>query len=377
MNKTSKKVSTLAATVAVATAFCGLCAGIATTVKAESNAPAPVQTSAANDYKVILNPGWNFESGTKKLNTITDAGVTEITATQAESLKYYVENGYICNIPVGDPLPTPTAGRTGLTFAGWRYTKNGEVLKVSNVPAATTGNIYLYADWTAKTTSSGGGGGGGQVVTASVTVNGNTMTKNDKPMEGVDEEYMLTKVKLEAGALTFNINGSKATISELESSSSGLTFASGTVSVPKAGTYDLYLKKMSGKWVVYGARDVSQDQTSIKGEVAVAGTIYLAGAITDADFNWNNWNPSNGYKGLKVTGGTLTVRLTKNDDCKFVKYSTNSNNMVWQGSLTGAGTHISFSSGGNMKVNDTGTYTFTVTESSGSLSVKVTDFQAG
>ncbi|MDE7464477.1 MAG: hypothetical protein K2M48_05555, partial [Clostridiales bacterium] len=90
MNKTNKKVSKLAATVAVATAFCGLCAGVATTVNAEA-APANVQTSAAkSDYKVILNPGWNFEGGVKKLNTITDAGVTE-----ADAETYHVDNAYI------------------------------------------------------------------------------------------------------------------------------------------------------------------------------------------------------------------------------------------------------------------------------------------
>ncbi len=369
-NKTSKKVSTLAATVAVATAFCGLAATVATTVRAE-NAPAPVKASATSDYKVILNPGWNFVGGVKKLNTIVDAGVDA-----ADPATYYAENAFVANYDVGETLPTPTSERSDLTFLGWRYAKDGELFTVTTMPAATDGNLYLYADWSAPNKTGGNEDDDPIPTPASVTVNGKAMTKNAKPMAGVDEEYMLKGAKLSAGALEFKVDGSAVTVSTLDGASVGLTFASGKVSVEKDGTFDIYLKKKSGKWEVYGARDVSQDETSIKGEAAVAGNIYLAGNVTDADFSWNNWNAS-GHKGLKATKNgntyTLTVKLGKGDDCKFVKYAATDSAMKWQKSLTGGGTNITMADeNANMIVATAGTYTFTITEESDRLSVAVT-----
>ncbi len=367
MNKTNKKISSLAATVAVATAFCGLAATVATNVKAES-ASSPVKVSATSDYKVILNPGWNFVGGQKKLNTIVDAGVTE-----ADADTYYADNAYIANYSVGETLPTPKSERTDLTFLGWRYSKDGELFTVDKMPAVTDGNLYLYADWSAPDSSGGGGIVDPTPTPSTATVNGKAMAKNANPMAGVTEEYMLKKAALTAGALEFKVDGSKITVGALDSASTGLSFVSGTVSVVKDGTFDIYLKKKDGKWEVYGARDVSQDETSIKGEEAVAGNVYLAGNITDADFSWNNWNAS-GHKGLKATKSgsswTLTVKLGAGDDCKFVKFAAKDSDMLWQQNLTGGGSNISMAN--NMSVSKTATYTFTITESSGGLSVSVT-----
>ncbi len=368
-----KKITSIAAALCLATAFCGMCTGCANGIKNEVGGQnsESVVVSADTDYKLILCPGYAYGYGSAA-NTIA-SGATKLTADQ--EAQYFVHNAYFVTSAAGTELPTPT-GRSGATFKGWRRAEEGELVTYKVVPNLTE-TLYLYAEWVSEGSGTPDPGPGPVDPTPSgVTVNGKAMEENKTPMAGVDKEYFVKGAKLSAGALTFKSGDNGITISTLDSASTGLTFSSGVVSVVKDGTFDIYLKKVGTKWEVYGSRDTSQDVTSIKGENAVAGNIYLAGNVTDADFSWNNWNAS-GHKGLKVTGGKLTVKLGAGDNCKFVKY-VNGTSDVWQKSLSGAGTHITFANeNSNMEVKDAGTYTFTITESGGKLAVTVTNFTAG
>lgn len=288
MNKTNKKVSTLAATVAVATAFCGLCAGVATTVKAEA-APANVQTSAAGSYKVILNPGWNFDGGQKKLNTIDDAGVTAASAST-----YYADNAYIANYSVGETLPTPTSGRSGMIFLGWRYSKDGELITVDKMPAATDGDVYLYANWKSDKISQGGGGGGSGgedeppdpnqkengLYVGDTLVGKLSENKGASLTNGLVAEYWLgvgKKIKLSKDAeVSVYMGGSKISFSVIQSSA-GIDKPEAnkkveSVKVTTAGDFEIYLKD-------YGKGGANDWQCEFCGPTAInTGTEIPAGS---------------------------------------------------------------------------------------------------
>lgn len=380
-----KKITSIAAALFMATAFCGVCAGCASEISANSESkndtPPVASVTADAQHKVILCPGSYYSGSTVKPNAV-GTGATKLGAADEEA--YFVTNAYFATVAAGADLPAATTTRAKTTFQGWTYAKDGVVETVEKMPASLDGNLYLYASW--KTTGSipvdpGTDPDPNPDPTPSVaSVNGKAMTKNTTPMAGVDEEYMITDATFTTGeTLAFTVNGSAVTVTSLDSASTGLRFASGAVTVANGGTFDLYLKKKGASWELYGSRKISQDEVNIHGEDATAGNVYLAGNITGADFNWSNWNDSmNVHKGLKATKSgssyTLTVRLTQGDNCKFVKYNS-ATSSVWQKSLSGEGaTYITYNGGSmdNMVIKATGSYTFTVTESNGGLTVSVT-----
>ncbi len=158
-----KKITSLAAALCMATAFCGFCAGCASQVEGTvepDNATVVTSDVAAN--KLILCPGWNYSGKTKKLNTLTaSADIVKLTAAEEGNLSlekngaYWVENAYFCNLAAGATLPTPTKGRSDIEFKGWRMAIDGVPTIVSTVPAITETTV-LYAHWEA--TGNGGPG---------------------------------------------------------------------------------------------------------------------------------------------------------------------------------------------------------------------------
>ncbi|MCM1368577.1 MAG: hypothetical protein NC184_07200, partial [Roseburia sp.] len=158
-----KKIVSIAASLCMATAFCGFCSGCAAEARSSDGdngaSHQAVTQAAGSDYKVILNPGWYYSGNTKTLNTITDAGVTKMSAAEAESDidKHYVENAYFADLSAGENLPAAETTRTGMTFVGWWYVKDGETVKVETMPSASEldGHLYLYAQWSGGTGNSG------------------------------------------------------------------------------------------------------------------------------------------------------------------------------------------------------------------------------
>ena len=141
-----KKIANIAATLAMATAFCGFCSGVALNVTANAETtPAPtVSTSAVGTTpKVILSPGAFYNNS---IEASAGSKVTKLTA--AEEGQYFVENAWFANYSVGEELPKATTTRTGVTFLGWRYTVDGEPKVVGTMPAVTD-DLYLYAHWSA------------------------------------------------------------------------------------------------------------------------------------------------------------------------------------------------------------------------------------
>lgn len=139
-----KKIAGIAATLAMATAFCGFCTGVAAnvTANAETTSTPAVSTSAIGaSPKVILNPGAFYNNS---IETSAGSKVTKLTAT--EEAQYFVENAWFANYTAGEALPKATTTRSGVTFAGWRYAVDGETKVVTTMPTVTD-DLYLYAHW--------------------------------------------------------------------------------------------------------------------------------------------------------------------------------------------------------------------------------------
>ncbi|MCH5161974.1 MAG: hypothetical protein J1G38_00600 [Clostridiales bacterium] len=279
MEKINKKMSTLAATVAVATAFCGLCTGAATKVNAEAS-PANAVATAASDFKVILNPGWNFVDGVKTPNTIEDAGVAK-----ADAATYFVDNAYIANYTVGEKLPAAESCREDMEFLGWRYSKDGELVTVTTMPAATDGDVYLYANWKTDVVGSGGKDDpidpdpdpekktnglyvGGKIV-APLVVNGGASSTG-----GLKAEYWLGggKVTLNKGdVVTIYMNNEQIPFF-IDPSSPGINIPTTSetvksVTVTRTGQFEIYLRDYSDSskpvnWVCQFAGDSDVEQGS-------------------------------------------------------------------------------------------------------------------
>lgn len=197
-----KKYTSLATALCIATAFCGACAGLASNVKANAAAPDAadvpvVSVSADSTAKVILCPGRNYSGNEIVNNTISGDKVKKLTETEEknESTNYWVENAYFANLSVGEDLPKPTSPRSDITFVGWRYAVDGEMVTVEKMPSVTETTI-LYAHWTA---------GSGSVVVpptpdkpGSVTATGTKITFSDgvvilnleMPKWGTDGPYL-------------------------------------------------------------------------------------------------------------------------------------------------------------------------------------------
>lgn len=373
-----KKIASIATALCMATAFCGFCTGCAAEIKDNGVAGGThsAMTSADSQYKVILSPGYQQGFGSTE-NTVS-SGATKLT--EAQEGEYFVSNAYFATVAAGEDLPAAETTRAKTTFVGWTYAKDGIVETVEKMPASLGEDLYLYAQWQTE--------GGGAVIdptpepepepSTAMTVNGKSMKENSTPMAGVEKEYMLTDTEFAADeVLNFVSKGQPVVVSKLDAASTGLAFSGGNVTVSKGGTFDLYLKKTASGWELYGSRAIDPDEVTVKGEDAVAGNVYLAGNITGTDVTWNKWNDSmKVHYGIKAekngTTYTLTIALSAGDNCKFVKYGTTSS--VWQNKLTGAGTNIQYGGGSmdNMMVKTTGTYTFTITEAGGGLSVSVT-----
>lgn len=142
-----KKIAGIATTLAIATAFCGFCTGIASSVNAEAETTPTVSTSAVGTApKVILSPGRSYNSSvTYSIDSAAGDKVTKLTSAQEG--EYFVENAWFANYSAGENLPNATTTRTDVQFAGWRYAVDGETKIVKTMPTVTD-DLYLYAHWT-------------------------------------------------------------------------------------------------------------------------------------------------------------------------------------------------------------------------------------
>ena len=85
-----KKFTSIAASLCLATAFCGLCTGCANNIKVNNtlnNNPDVIASAddapVATDFKVILNPGRWFSGSTETQHTVAYG------ATKADGNTYY------------------------------------------------------------------------------------------------------------------------------------------------------------------------------------------------------------------------------------------------------------------------------------------------
>lgn len=144
-----KKITSIAAALFMATAFCGVCSGCASEINAKSeskNDTAPTAAVATSaDYKVILCPGNYYSGNTAQPNTVSGDGITKLQAADEDA--YFVNNAYFANMTAGSALPVATTTRANTTFEGWTYAEGGVVKTVTHMPASLSDNLYLYASW--------------------------------------------------------------------------------------------------------------------------------------------------------------------------------------------------------------------------------------
>ena len=364
MNKFTKLTTALC----LATAFCGMCTGCANNIKEEEakKAGANVQTVAVaqSEHRVILSPGLYFSGSTKKLNTIA-SGATALTAAEADA--YFAENAFFATVAAGEALPDAVTERAGTTFAGWTYALDGVVIKVDTMSLSLDSDLYLYAKWEVDGSVIPGGNPENPDIPVtpvgkSVTVNGKTMTKNPEN----DKEYMILAAEFEAGEeLVFKNGEDSIAIADVEASSTGLTYSGGKVLTEKAGKFDLYLKQGATSWTLYGKRHVSAEEIDRNADDVTANNCYLVGNIAGTDAAWDNWQK----KGFKTTLADgyyeLTIKLTANDNVKFVKIGSTLDTQDWWSSTLKAGydsTAIKNANDNdkNLIVQKSGTFTFKV-----------------
>ena len=388
-----KKFTSVAASI-LAAAFCGLCTGCATDIKVNNNnTPAPdVFTSAedapiapATDYKVILNPG-RVANGSSFTNNKITSGATEVSG----GAPYYTDNAYVCTVSAGADLPTPTTTRSGMTFVGWRYASEGELVTVSAMPDTSklTENLYLYAEWTTSgsgpvdppvgpvdppvgpvdpTPSKADGLYLGDTKLGALTLNTGASRK----------EYWLgdTKVDLTVGQkVSLYMNGEKVS-AYIEPNSSGIDMGDSsteydTFTVNLAGSFAVYLHQNDSDWSVQfvvttpvNEVEVSIPAGAVKSEINFKGggkvTIYIKNgnnyATSFAGYKLYMWNGSTEYFGAwdDVPQMTAVMDATSYDltaDVSFILRSGSGQTRDLAGMEIGGTYQITFVNGaGNIE----------------------------
>ena len=371
-----KKFTSIAASLCLATAFCGLCTGCANNIKVNNtlnnNPDVIASADASTDYKVILNPGRWFNGSTETQNSIEEAGTS---VTKADGDTYYTDNGYICTVSAGADLPKATTTRTGMTFVGWRYADGGVLKYQEKMPsqANMTGNLYLYAEW--KTASGSivtppgpvdppGPGPVDPVDNTKIMSIGGTVANiafTSKPKSEMPSnqtaEYYATGVSLTAGnVLSFKVDGQSVNL-EIEEGVTAVTGSGSSVTVADTATgYTVSIKKYddNDNWIIWVGVPVVSDTSY----VAVSGSdAYIVGkfAGTNTEFTMDNGfkmnkNPTNAnewmFTGLQLTAGdTFVIRLGTSD-------TTGHSNVK-------SGVTVNYTvSGGRITINKTGSYDF-------------------
>lgn len=252
-----KKITGLAATMALGLAFCGFCSGCAAGVKQNTEAPSvPAATvSADGGYKVILNPGIHI-NGTTPATIESGAKVTKAGSEK------FVENGYIANYSTGEDLPKAETTRSNVTFAGWRYAVDGVPTVVTKMPDVSKleGDLYLYAHWTVGS--------------------GN----NPGPNPGPNPTIPTTKM-----TVTFNNSVSVVIAFDASSVPSDITVSNPSLHM-WAGSTDL-LGSFPGKALDGGSTTVSVASSAVSGMIIS----FKNGADTQQSNNFTEISFQNGY----------------------------------------------------------------------------------
>lgn len=144
-----KKIFALVLTTLLVLISCGVVFATALTADTPSE-PQREASPAAATANVYLVPGTYVSDGKKVANTIS-SGVKKLTTAECEAI--FTDNAYKCTLATGATLPTPTSKRVDkdgnpFTFNGWWTIVDATITYFDKVPA-TTGDMFLYADWRA------------------------------------------------------------------------------------------------------------------------------------------------------------------------------------------------------------------------------------
>ena len=310
-----------------ATAFCGLCTGCASNIKVNGNTPAPDAVASADEagasasHKVILSPGWYVSGGTQTNNAV---GGTDVTA--ADGGTYFVDNAYVCNLAAGETLPEATTTRSGMTFVGWRYASEGEIITVAKMPDVTKldSDLYLYAEWATSGAISPDPGPNPDpgpdpgpidpVDSNYMSVGSQKYTLTRNTGNTTREEYWLggSKAELTVGdTISLYMNGQKIS-AYIERNSSGIDLGDesreyDTFNVNLAGSFAVYLHKNESNWSVQFVvtTAVSETTVSIPANAVKSEITFKNGSVTVYMKNGDNFATSfSGYKLYMWDGDT-------------------------------------------------------------------------
>ncbi len=302
--------------------------------------------------------------------------------TAADGGTYFVDNAYVCNLAAGETLPEATTTRSGMTFVGWRYASEGEIITVAKMPDVTKldSDLYLYAEWATSGAISPDPGPNPDPgpIDPVPTAKGGVYVNNELVAElvGTDTECVATGVMLNPGdVVTIKVNGTTLTHSAgvLELWHDTYRNPHGVQFDQDAGTFTV--KSAGGRRAfTIGARYYTDDTPcwSIEFSDGLTDTLVENGSYLVGS-GWADGSWTIGADNYIDPAAGLTVTFTSaNAEFKICEYSSASasDNRVWNHntpshySMAAGSSGLNFSgisSSGNGKVTKLGTYKITVT----------------
>lgn len=360
----------------MATAFCGVCAGCASEINANSeskNDNAPIATIATDEqYKVILCPG-NYYSGNTVTQNAVGTGATKLAAADEEA--YFVSNAYFATVAAGADLPVATTTRAETTFQGWTYAENGVVKKVAQMPASLDGNLYLYASWKTEgniqiNPNPNPNPNPGPTPTpgesyAQIGSNKYTLSRNQG--NTTREEYWLggSKIELTVGnTISLYMDGQKIS-AYIERNSSGVDLGDesqeyDTFNVNLSGSFVIWLHKNEGNWSVQFVvtTAVTETTVSIPASAKCANITFANGSVKLYIKDGNNyasnlsgyylhmWDGSTKYFGewgaatSKMSETMNAANYNINADVGFIVHNNNGKQTRDLAGLEAGGTYL-------------------------------------
>ena len=260
-----------------------------------------------------------------------------------------------------DALPTPTAPE-GYRFVGWFTAKTGGTQVSTSTEFKAAATIYARYEEIIPVVTLTLNGEDAIAVKATVVV----------APETAKYQYTLAtggKIALSADdVLTFLIDGSAPAKTSGRSTNHGVEISGNRITVLADGEFTFYLRYYEADGTNDPCWEV--EMTDGKTDEFVVGDYYLVGTLS-------SWQCGASYH-LGTTSGTITRKLDAGTEFKVVKCKDSTGAPNWDVESYGysaisVGMGYAESSGGNIKIKKTGTYT--IAFANGKISISSSDVE--
>jgi uncharacterized protein (TIGR02145 family)/uncharacterized repeat protein (TIGR02543 family) len=276
----------------------GTTANVPTAVSADSGSSVTLSSMTRSGYNF---GGWNTNSGGTGTNYAAGSSykVTGNVTLYAKWTAYptytitYNGNGTTANVPTavstdsGSTITLSSMTRTGYNFGGWNTNSAGTGTNyAAGSSYKVTGNVTLYAKWTAYPTYT-------------VTYNGNGTTANVPASVSTDSGSTITLPNQGSMTRTGDNFGGWNT----NSGGTGTSYAAGA-SYKVTGSVTLY-----ARWTTYPTYTVTYNGNGTTANVPTAvtadsGSSVTLSSMTRAGYNFGGWNTSNAGTGTNYAAGS-------------------------------------------------------------------------